>query len=466
VQQDLFTARNSFANAWGDFDNDSDLDFAASLGDGEVRLYRNDNGVFSSVGLTMGMPQAGHQQLRGLSWGDYDGDGFIDLIGGAFQRDHVTVVLKNEGGERFTDVALALGLTIPDRSSRPTDWVDFDNDGRLDVYATDRGGPNSLYRNSGATFTPVPSGPNDPRATVGSCWFDMNYDGHLDVFTANQSGAADGMWRNNGDGTFTDVAAELGMSGPTRTTAEGGVGCSLGDYDNDGHLDLFVANYGHNQLYRNNGNGTFTDVATEAGIDVVNHAVSADWGDYDNDGNLDLFIASYTGSTPNQQAANALFRNDGNGRFVNILANDSPLNTADHSAQFVDYDGDGGLDLSLTKGYTTDGGHFLFRNMLPDQAKLRSLSVTVLDANGRHTRFGAEIRLYDTAGRILATRPVVTGGGYNSQMAAPVHFGLRSMASVHVEVTFITRNGRMKQTLTDVNPAEYNGSGLVIHEAR
>ena len=310
VQHDLFAMPNSYANSWGDFDNDGDLDLAVSLATGEVRLYRNDQGVFESVGPQMGMPQAGGQQLRGVGWGDYDGDGFIDLIGGAFVADQVSVVLHNEGGTHFTDVAPALGLTIPGRSSRPTNWVDFDNDGHLDVYATNRTGPNALFRNAGERFTRVAGGPEDPRPTVGACWFDMDNDGDLDVFLANQAGTADAVWRNDGS-TFTDVAATLGMEGPERTTAEGGVGCAIGDYDNDGNLDLFVANYGHNQLYRNHGDGTFTEVAQTVGIDVENHAVSADWGDYDNDGDLDLFVASYVGSTPDQQPANALFSNDG-----------------------------------------------------------------------------------------------------------------------------------------------------------
>ena len=465
VQHELFAVPNSYANSWGDFDGDGDLDLAVSLATGEVRLYRNDPGMFVSVGPETGMPQAGAQQLRGVGWGDYDEDGFIDLIGGAFVEDQVSVVMHNEGGTHFTDVAPALGLTIPGRSSRPTTWVDFDNDGRLDVYATNRTGPNALFRNAGGTFTRVPGGAEDQRPTVGVCWFDMDGDGDLDVFLANQAGTADAMWRNDGSG-FTDVAPVLGMEGPQRTTAEGGVGCALGDYDNDGDLDLFVANYGHNQLYQNHGDGTFAEVAAAVGIDVENHAVSGDWGDYDNDGDLDLFVASYVGSTPDQQPADALFSNDGTGHFTNILPRESALNAADHSVQFVDYDHDGGLDISLTDGYGPVGGHFLFRNTLPEETRRRSLSVLVLDANGHHTRFGAEVRLYDTSGHILATRPVLAGGGYNAQMAAPVHFGLGSMAPVRVAVTFMDRNGPRTQTLDGVDPADYEGTSLVIRQSR
>ena len=255
------------------------------------------------------------------------------------------------------------------------------------------------------------------------------------------------------------------MTGPPRTKAEGGVGCAVGDYDNDGHLDIFVPNYGHNQLYRNNGNGTFTDVAAKVGLAVENHAVGSDWGDYDNDGDLDLSVISYVGEPGAQTPLNALFRNDGAKGFVNVLTKDSPLNRADHASQFVDYDGDGGIDLSITDGYGKEGGHFLFRNTSPDAVKRRSLSVVVLDAKGHQTRFGAEVRLFDRAGKVVATRQVLTGGGYNSQRAAPVHFGLAKVEPVRVEVTFMTASGRKTQTLPAVDPAQYVGKSLVVKQA-
>lgn len=463
VQPDLLGMPNSYSNAWGDYDGDGDVDLAVSLRSGEVRLYRNDRGTLVSVGERVGMPQEGSHELRGLSWGDFDGDGDLDLLGGATSAAMPTKVLRNDGGTRFTDVAAGIGLAIPNRSARQTNWVDYDNDGDLDVYAANRAGPNALFRNDGGVFARVfaDTGPSDPRPTVGACWFDMDEDGDLDLYLANQSGATDAMWRNDRTG-FTDVAPALGMAGPPRTPAEGGVGCAIGDYDNDGDLDVFVANYGPNLLYRHNDDGTFTDVGKTLGVGVENHAVSADWGDYDNDGDLDLWVISYEGAVGAQAPMNALFRNDGATGFVNVLAKDSPLNVADHGVQFVDYDRDGGLDLSVTDGYGPAGGHFVFRNALPDEAKRRSLSVLVLDANGRHTRFGAEVRLFDAAGRILATRLVAAGGGYNAQSAGPVHFGLAALAPVRVEVTFMTKAGRRTQAVAGVRPADYRGRSLVV----
>lgn len=465
VQPDLFSVPNSYSNAWGDYDNDGDLDLAVSLGTGEVRLYRNDQGVMASVGAEAGMPQAGSHELRGLSWGDYDQDGDIDLLGGSTPTDKLTKVMRNDKG-RFTDVAADIGLTIPGRSARQTNWVDYDNDGDLDVYSSNRAGDNQLFQNTGGKFTQVFAGvgPTDPRPTVGACWLDTDNDGDLDLFLANQSGAADALWRNDGT-AFVDVAKQLGMAGPARTKDEGGVGCAVGDYDNDGHLDLFVPNYGHNQLYRNNGNGTFTDVAARVGVGVENHAVGSDWGDIDNDGDLDLSVISYVGDPGKQTPMNALFRNDGAKGFVNLLTAESPLNKADHASQFVDYDNDGGIDLSITDGYGPVGGHFLFRNTSPDAVKRRSLSVSVLDAKGHQTRFGAEVRIYDSGGRILGTRQVLTGGGYNSQRAAPVHFGLAKMERVRVDVTFMTRAGRKTVSVKDVNPADQHGRSLVVRAA-
>ena len=211
AQTDLFAVPNSFSNAWGDYDNDGDLDLAVSLGSGEVRLYRNDKGVLVSVGPAVGMPQAGggSHELRGLSWGDFDHDGDIDLLGGATPTDTLTKVLHN-GGTRFVDVAAEIGLTIPGRSARQTNWVDYDNDGDLDVLAADRQGDNKLFRNDRGKFTQVfaDGGPTVPRSTVGACWLDMDDDGDLDLFLANQSGAPDAMWRNDRE-AFVDVAPRL-----------------------------------------------------------------------------------------------------------------------------------------------------------------------------------------------------------------------------------------------------------------
>lgn len=464
VQLTDFAVAGSLSNSWADFDRDGDLDLAVSLKSGEIRLYRNDNGVFTSIGPTVGLPLAG-AEMRGLSWGDYDGDGWTDLYAGATNAQEANLLLRNMGGRSFAMAGPVRGLTAAGRSARQSSWVDFDSDGYLDLFAANRAGPNALYRQDAGTFTRVGAerAGDDPRPTVGACWLDYDRDGDLDLFLANQAGATDALWRNDGD-RFIDVAPELGMDRPGRPDEEGSVGCAVGDYDNDGQLDLFVASYGANVLYRNIGNGRFENVAPTLGLAEYNHAVGAAWGDFDNDGYLDLFVTAYTGKSGQQQPANRLYRNLGGIKFANVLPAGSALDVADHGVQWIDYDRDGALDLSLTRGYTESGGHFLFHNDLGASAARRSLAIRVLDKKGRFTRMGAEVRLYDQAGNILASRQVSTGEGYNSQGTQPLYFGLASMASVTIEVTFMDKKGRKTQKLLAVDPSHFAGSEIAIRE--
>ena len=470
VEKALFgvtAGMNSMSNSWSDFDNDGDLDLAVSLKNGEVRLYRNDTGKFVGVGAVMGLPQKGSYEIRAISWGDYDGDGWADLMLGPTDPKNLTKILHNDKGKGFTDVAAKLGLTIPGRSARQSSWVDYDNDGKLDLFSANRAGKNQLFHNNGATFDQVfADGPLTTfKSTVGACWLDYDKDGDLDVFLANQSGQTDSLLRNDGKAGFVDVAPALGMDAAGRPKEEGGVGCTVGDYDNDGNLDIFEPVYGRNKLWHNNGDGTFTDVAVQLGVGTDHHSVGASWGDYDNDGLLDLFVATYVGGPGQQEPKDELFHNEGAKGFVDVLANGGPLNLADHGVQWLDYDRDGGLDLSITDNYGPIGGHPLFRNSLP-AARKRSLSVLVTDAKGRLTKAGSEVRLYDASGKIIATRQVSTGEGYNSQNAAPVVFGLTSMAPVKVEVTFMSNAVRRAQVIRNVRPAAYAGKSLIVKQAK
>ena len=131
----------------------------------------------------------------------------------------------------------------------------------------------------------------------------------------------------------------------------------------------------------------------------------------------------------------------------------------------MDFDKDGALDLSVTRGYSPVGGHFLFRNLLPKAAARQSLQVTVLDAKGHFTQQGAEVRVYAPNGKLLGSGQVSTGGGYGAQGATPVHFGLPGASRVTVEVTFMSASGRKVQRIENVDVKAYAGKSLVVRRA-
>jgi uncharacterized membrane protein YeaQ/YmgE (transglycosylase-associated protein family) len=236
------TGVSSSSVAWGDYDNDGDLDILISGYTGKTyisRIYRNDKGVFTDInaGLT-GVSSSS------VAWGDYDNDGDLDfLLTGSSSSGTISKIYRNDSGV-FTDVNA--GLTGVSSSS--VEWGDYDNDGDLDILLTG---------NTGTSSAPVPISK---------------------------------VYRNNGDGIFTDINA--GLYGVYRGPA------NWGDFDNDGDLDILLAgadgssNY-LSKIYRNDGNGVFTDI--NAGLEGV-YMSSADWGDYDNDGDLDILLAGYTGS--------------------------------------------------------------------------------------------------------------------------------------------------------------------------
>lgn len=463
VQAEKFGVAGSLSNAWADFDNDGDMDFAVSIKGGEVRLYRNDAGKFVSVGQAMGLPDQG-DEIRGLSWGDYDGDGYVDLLGGSNVSPipSRSYVYRNVEAKMFVEVAADIGLSTAGRWARQSNWVDFDNDGDLDLYAANRTGANRLYVNSNGAFKAMAYqlGASDPRRTVGACWFDMDNDGDLDIFLTNQSGDSDAMWRNDITG-FVDVAPELGMDETLRDLASGGVGCAVGDYDNDGDFDLYVGTYAHNLLYRNDGDGRFTEVAEKMGVIDPDHTVGAAWGDYNNDGLLDLMVIGYYRNAEGQQPSDRLYLNTGDG-FKNVLEAGSLLDAGDHGVTWVDYDNDGDLDLSITDGYGPVGGHPLFRNELSSKLRHRQLQVLVLDSKGHFTQAGAEVRLYNQQGELVASRIVSTGGGYNSQDAIPVYFAVQDGGPVSVEVRFMGPNGGTRQRIDGIRLKDYRGKALTI----
>jgi len=461
VQPELFAAPGGQPNAWADFDNDGDLDLFVGFRGAADRLYRNDAGVFTDVAADVGL--ANEAETRVAAWGDYDSDGHLDLyVGFPAAADTPNRLFHNEGdGRHFSDVAAQFGLDLIG-TTRQTSWIDYDNDGDVDLFIAFRDRPNRLFRNDGTTFTDVTenSGIADPRKTVGVAWFDMDMDGDLDAFVANQNGDQDGFFRNDG-GQFTDIAPDLGMHSPDRTEEYGGVGPAVMDYDNDGDFDLFVANYGPDALWENEGAGQFKEVAAGTPVGEDFHSTAAAWGDFNNDGWPDLYVVSYMRDEP--EARDHLYRNV-EGKLVDVIPALFLQRGASHGAQWADFDADGDLDLALTNN-NLESSHPVYRSLLPQEAARRSIQVMVLDPNGIHVFAGAEVRVFAAGSdRLIGTRLVDTGGGYCSQNVMPVHVGLPvGVDRVDVEVTLLGFEGRMSQTVQQVDPNQLPRRVLTVH---
>ena len=453
----------SLTNAIADYDGDGDLDLYVGMNGAPNRLYRNDRGSFREVAGDAGVADA--RATRSAAWGDYDADGDPDLLLGFAGAAGILKLYRNDGG-RFADITRESGLQRDSAAVRQLSWIDLDADGDLDLFVAFRDKPNALYRNESGRFTDVAGslGLADPRKSVGAVWLDYDQDGDLDLYVANQDGDRNGLWRN-GDGGFSDVADSVGAAWAGRKpddTGNGTVRPCAEDVDGDGRFDLFAANYGRNGLLLNRG-GRFEDVSAAWGIDLDARYDACAFGDFDHDGRLDLYVnGTVTGGVSYRDF---LFRHAGS-RYLDVTPDGLAALQADHGVQWADFDADGDLDLALT-GAAAPGTVGLLRNLLPAEAAARSLSVRVLDREGRATRPGAEVHLF-AAGtrRRLGTRLVDTGSGYNAQNDMPVHFGLADLGAVDVEVVWPGSGRRVVTRVAAVRPADWRGRSLLIRVGR
>ncbi len=287
-------------------------------------------------------------------------------------------------------------------------WVDYDNDGDLDLYVL-RNGANAMYRNDGGgTYTPITTGPlADAGYGLEHAWFDYDNDGDLDLYIVNYGGT-NRLLRNDGGGNFTDVTY-----GPLADAAGQGQGVAVGDYDNDGRLDLFIVNLGNsNRLLHNDGNGVFSDVTPAVLATTGTGRRGALWGDYDNDGDLDLFVVT--------SSYNILFRNDGGGTFVNDSS--APMGTPGLSAVSGDYDGDGDQDIYVVN---YNQANQMLRN---DQATGNHwLEVRLVGTLSNAASIGARIRV--VAGGVSRIREIAPAAG-KCQTSLTAQFGLGAATTV------------------------------------
>jgi len=331
------------------------IEMASGCGDTDLR--------YESVSAQIGLDKTG--EGRGLAVFDYDGDGRLDVMVSAAGG---CSLFHNNGDGTFTDVSVGSGLDTC-VSSFAVAIGDYDGDGKPDVFVTRQGfleGASVLYRNNGdGTFTDVTAaaGLTGWISTFAASWADYNCDGALDLFVgANLNGlfgrkVGDRLFRNNGDGTFTDVAERAGIVTPWPT-----IGAAWGDYDNDGFPDLFLSSsFGRSQLFHNNGDGTFTNVSRQAGIDSPCFGSVTFWCDYDGDGYLDLvqyvwcrhedMLQSLRDGVGPADRALRIYHNNGNGTFTNVNRDLGVTECwGSMSGNAADLNNDGYFDLVLGNG--------------------------------------------------------------------------------------------------------------------
>jgi hypothetical protein len=330
--------------AVGDYDQDGRCDiFVAQAG--QALLYHNNgDGTFTEVAQSAGIKTA-DADGQAAAWGDYDGDGDLDLY---IVNAGSDVLYCNNGDGTFTDVTAPVGIS-DQAVGHAVAWADFTGSHRMDVYVANEGQDILYFNNGDGTFTkadPMMAGIAETSAGWSVAVADYNGDGKPDIFVANDG--PDFLYKNNGDGTFTNVAATAGI----QTANAQGRAAAWGDFDKDGNMDLFIANVGPDLLYKNNGNETFTDVTAAAGLTDTAIGAAAAWADYDNDGDLDLFVAN--------EGQDFLYRNNGNGTFNEVAAVSGMTDmAAGRGAAWVDFNKDGNADLLVSNAA---GGNFLYQN--------------------------------------------------------------------------------------------------------
>jgi hypothetical protein len=461
----IMEAKKSWGNPiWGDMNNDGFLDLivpchglASSHG---PFVYLNSSGsTFSDIRTTCGImkaPELDSRDWHGFSFGDYDGDGNLDLYiaegakrGTEMKRDLLFHGRGNGGFDYVSDVA---GMFTSTDRGRCGYWFDYDNDGKLDLFVKNYGGSNRLYRNNGnGTFADAAAAAGVANivrgSTLGSiCGFaDYNNDGFMEMAITGD-GKVEALYRNQGDGTFIDVTTSAGL-----IPRANGKGIAWGDYNNDGFVDLYIARGAENgrgllggTLYRNNGDDTFTDVTAQAGLANTTNNWAAVWGDYDNDGFLDLFVTCAGATTLGAGNANYLYHSNGDGTFTDVAAAEG-VQLADgismhKGAAWADYDNDGFLDLCIKEGIGSEsstgsnafGFHRLFRNNGNSNLFIK---VNLVGVQSNSHGIGARVTVTYGEGRIAYRQEDGGGGGqYASASSQPLHFGIGTATEATVQV--------------------------------
>ena len=425
---------NSTILAWGDFNNDGFQDLFVSTRTGPSLLYSNNgDGTFSQI--LAGPIATDSGNCFGVTWGDYDNDGFLDLFVGVNSNGN-DWLYHNNGHGGFSKVTTG-AIVNSGGNANNTSWADYDNDGFLDLFVANSDQNDFLYHNNrDGTFTRVMTNAIALKTgnSQGGSWADYDNDGLPDLFVSRVN-EPNLLYHNEGNGIFTSVT-----NGVIVHDVSTGQGTSWGDYDNDGFLDLFVVNpNAPNFLYHNNGDGTFNKITNGPVVTDIGNGHGCGWADYDNDGFLDLFVANRLGS-------NFLYHNNGDGTFTRVTTGVVPADVADaSSAAWGDYDNDGFPDLFVTE--LNPFSNRLYRNNGNSNAWL------TLKLEGRlsnRTAIGAKVRVKATMGgqTVWQLREISGGGGLGSQNDLRAGFGLGN--ATNVDVVRIEWPSGIKQEFHDV----------------
>lgn len=426
----------SWGSSWGDVNNDGWMDVYVIQGSTPALHLNNGDGTFSEVTTGHHVTFSGNH--NSAIFGDYDNDGYQDLyvshLGpgtpippGQQLNPRLNFLYRNSGPPNY---ALERVASVPLSQSLNMTWTsafsDYDNDGDVDLFAWgDQGDIDLFWLNNGdGTFAEVTEAPFIRRGAFSAAgnWADFDSDGDQDLFVVNFMTTNNELYRNLLSETDSPTLERV-LTGRLVNDAEDDLAPSIGDYDNDGDLDIFMSvwNGKPDVLYRNDGNLSFTQITTGPIVSGGSNSLGSSWFDYDNDGWLDLHV-SRSGSS----VADVLFRNNGDGSFSRVFPLDAgpiaSLRGFSSGSTVADYDNDGDMDVFVPNGGGTD---FLFRNDVGQDNNW--LHVTTEGTVSNRSGIGALVRLKATInGQTFWQMRHVEGGpsGDRGQNPLRLHFGL------------------------------------------